>query len=58
MHNLDLGVYQYIVPSIIFELTGDRNVWDGPNRATRLIQAYIEYKDGFAIQLFYDFHFN
>ena len=44
MHNLDLGVYQWIVPSAIWEVTTDRTIFHAPTRAMRLLLLYLDYK--------------
>ena len=43
MHCLDLGVYQEINASCLYELT-DSGTWPGPTRQTRLDHAHVDYK--------------
>ena len=44
LHTLDLGIYQYAVPSALWELTRDQRLWPGSTRASRLLLAYRDYK--------------
>ena len=44
MHTLDLGVYQILVPSCIWELTQTSDFWKAPTRAARMLLAYRHYK--------------
>ena len=45
MHTLDLGVYQFLVPSCLKELIKDRVVWEGANQRSRLLFGYRRYKE-------------
>lgn len=44
MHVLDLGVFQYVVGSFMWELTQHRRKWGGSTRQVRFYQAYHDYK--------------
>ena len=44
MHTLDLGLYQYIGPSVLFELVSNTRLWHATSRAGRLMQAHGAYK--------------
>ena len=44
MHTLDLGVYQHVIPSSIWELTSDSQVWNERSRQGRFQRAYGEYR--------------
>ena len=45
MHVLDLGVYQTVVPSAMWELTEPgAGIWAGGNRQARFDNAYLDYR--------------
>jgi len=44
MHCLDLGEYQFIVPSALLDLISDRRMFSAPNRPSRLLLAYRSFK--------------
>jgi hypothetical protein len=44
MHTLDLGVFQYVIPSCLWELTSKRQLWNETTRQKRFQRAYAEYR--------------
>lgn len=45
MHTVDLGIYQYMLPSVLWELTGTaERIFQGTTRQARFAAAYKEYR--------------
>ena len=46
MHTLDLGIYQYAIPSAMWEMTGEGSsaTWTGRSRQIRFSKAYVSYR--------------
>ena len=44
MHTLDLGVFQVVMPSCLWELTSNTSIWNESTRAKRFAKAYAEYR--------------
>jgi hypothetical protein len=45
MHSIDLGFLQWALPSALWELTDNQQVWPGTTRALRLYNAHKDYVD-------------
>lgn len=43
MHTLDLGVFQFVIPSCLWEFTSKTDIWNESSRPKRFAKAYGEY---------------
>ena len=45
LHTLDLGLYQHVVASVVWQLTSDNNYLEGDSRQARFDNLFKKYKD-------------